>query len=525
MMSRPLFTIGVVTRNRWGLLAQALTSVREQGFDDLEIVVVDWTARVLMSGRNIPALQELPPGYLVRSFRATTRFERPQEPELRADALSRILDDHHDGIAALVPDIDYEKACRFYLSSSGILARMGRISDLWRERAKYAVAADGELMDLFVQHIEGRAKPQDREDAHSDPYASFAKTAPPAAISGNDVMNVFLKGNEPGSATRQWHNVAFRRRALPDAYANPHQLVAGNQTSGAPAPEDLSIYALDVRNQAWNVCDVPTPALLDGAAFAYQDQFAAATRVASVPWGGLVTGDARAAVLVFSIGRCGSTLAGQLLGAAGYSVASEFDSFTQIGLLARALSGRKDFGDAAPRLERLFEEQAAQLAHAADAPLAIKMRAQANDALGLLSPDRHEKILFLVRDLPGWARSQAAHFPAVTAQGLADSLLSWLRALDTARQRGLDVTLVHYADFRDGPAALIKHIGIENTDAIREAGKSPSQQGTHLETPRRDPSGRDVKAVVEAVLDRWKSLETRDLTTRLGLTPRLERAA
>jgi len=213
--------------------------------------------------------------------------------------------------------------------------------------------------------------------------------------------------------------------------------------------------------------------------------------------------------LIFSIGRCGSTLLHRAIEAAGVPAVSEPDYFTQAALLRV-----KD-----PALQSLIGRATQLLPYAV-----IKLRAECNHApLLIAGAFREPRILFIVRDPADWAASVRRLSPGTAnPAGIAAQLGALLSALD-GLTRHYDVRICRYEDFRvltaDYVNALLAWLGhdarIGPATAAELAGKD-AQEGSivsraSLKDVRADPAFRD------AFLREWAKVRPAALIDRLGL--------
>jgi len=150
---------------------------------------------------------------------------------------------------------------------------------------------------------------------------------------------------------------------------------------------DASPYCFDLPNRLL-LC-VSTPDIA-GSTFFYQAQRRQARTVIKVAVDELPDGNA-SPTLIFSIGRCGSTLLFRAFEAAGVAIVSEPDYFTQA-----ALAGAHD---------RFLQTALGRATHLLPYA-AIKLRLECNAApLLIAGAFRAPKIIFILRDPVDWASS------------------------------------------------------------------------------------------------------------------------
>jgi hypothetical protein len=270
---------------------------------------------------------------------------------------------------------------------------------------------------------------------------------------------------------------------------------------------DVSPYCFDFEER--KLFCVSTPDIA-GATFFYQVQRQQARSVVKVPFDALPE-PSQSPTLIFSIGRCGSTLLHKAFAAAGAPAVSEPDYFTQAALAGRDTPTlRAAIGGATQLLRYTI----------------IKLRAECNNAALLIAGSfRAPKVMFLLRDSGEWAMSvrRVSHNP--TPDGVAALLRALLVGLDSLT-RYYDVRICYYEDVSavspDYVNALLAWSGsdarlppplaaeLARTDA--QAGSSVSR--TSVGETVDDPAFRD------AFRREWARLRPTALIERLGL-PRL----
>ncbi len=318
---------------------------------------------------------------------------------------------------------------------------------------------------------------------------------------------------------------------------------------------DVSLYCLDDENrQALFVETTPGVDLTQGPFF-YLAQYEHAQRVIAVPYETLhrladeLPGGADDLVLIYSVGRCGSTLISQSLNAVdGVLSYSEPDVYTQIAML-RYLDGSRD-----EEYLRLIKSCTRILRRDAQT-VAIKFRASGihlADLFHQLFPEARG--VFLHRHAERWLESMNAGFtpnmpgpeakelfekfvlaqaplllPFVRRHERAPSLaeayaLTWLSVVDkylTLRDQGVPFLSVGYEEIKTQPKQtlleLLTYCGlpVDGFDAAYDTFSADSQQGTVLskESRQQNPapalSPQDY-AEARAVLAEHPTVQTAD---------------
>jgi len=302
---------------------------------------------------------------------------------------------------------------------------------------------------------------------------------------------------------------AVRQRiANPTSIAQPTDFVLEPGTQADPSrlfDADVSPYCFDFEERKLYCVSTPDIA---GATFFYQAQRQRARSVIKAPFAALPEATA-SPTLIFSIGRCGSTLLHRAIDAAGVPTVSEPDYFTQAALLR--------VKDAA--LQSLIGRATQLLPYAV-----VKLRAECSHApLLIAGAFREPRIVFVVRDPADWAASVRRLSPATAnPAGIAAQLGALLSALDSLT-RHYDVRICRYEDFRLITAgyvnALLAWLGHDarlRPAAAAELAAKDAQEGSivsraTLKDAPADPAFRD------AFLREWAKVRPAALTDRLGL--------
>jgi len=216
--------------------------------------------------------------------------------------------------------------------------------------------------------------------------------------------------------------------------------------------------------------------------------------------------------LIFSIGRCGSTLLHRAFEAAGVRTVSEPDYFTQAAMhKPQDAALRTAIGGATQLLPYAV----------------IKLRAECNNAPLLIAgafPAPH--VMFVLRDPVDWAASVRRLSPdTATAAGVAALLYALVIGLDDLT-RHYNVRICYYEEFRDLTAnyvnALISWMGRDariRPAQAAEIARRDAQEGSivsrsTLSRVPEDPAFRD------AFRHEWTRIRPAALIERLRL-PRL----
>jgi hypothetical protein len=262
--------------------------------------------------------------------------------------------------------------------------------------------------------------------------------------------------------------------------------------------------------------------------FLYMAQRDFAKRVALVPFRSLTRLQApeRLAgakpVLVFSIGRCGSTLLSRLLDAATLKAYSEPDVFNQAAILGRPEGG----GDERLRDLALSFALSRFEDHAQGRRVAFKFRSQSlrffHDLDSAFPRARH---VFVLRGVAEWTRSWISAFGRHDDEML-QRLHAVVEALEGAQRDGRKPGVLWYEDIARDPIAACAEVLGEAPPAlalaaIRAAAASDSQAGTRLSVESRRTANRDggaaLAADTRAFLDAWHAVQPRARLEALGL--------
>jgi hypothetical protein len=278
-------------------------------------------------------------------------------------------------------------------------------------------------------------------------------------------------------------------------------------------PVDLSrMYDSDVSPYCFDFDDgklfcVSTPDI-SGATFFYQAQRQHARSVVKVPFDALPEAKA-SPTLMYSIGRCGSTLLNKALEVAGVRAVSEPDFYTQA-----ACRQPRD-----PSLRLVLGRAAQLLPHTL-----VKLRAECNYApLLIAGAFRAPRVMYVLRDPVDWAASLRRLSQNTVDPGeTAATLRALLGALDRLTQH-YAVRICYYEDFRNLTEGYVNDLlawmgadaRVSQAELVDVAGKD-AQEGTvvsraAVKSVPEDPAFR------EAFREAWEKVRPVALIERLRL--------
>lgn len=260
---------------------------------------------------------------------------------------------------------------------------------------------------------------------------------------------------------------------------SPSDFTLGPGRAIAALPADATPYCVDLENQCL-LC-VTAPGVLDHP-FMYQAQRKHARTVIQIPFSDLPE-ETLTPALIFSPGRCGSTMLLLALKAIGLPSASEPDYFRQIGH-----SFARDKFRPREICQRLLRSATAILAGklGGSSPV-IKLHLQCNQAPLLITQAfASAKVIFILREHRDWALSTKRVAPAISARGAVGSLKRALWALNRLSEVH-DVRICHYRDFSQSNPEYFRELASflgRDTDVPVEALQAvlarDSQEGTHV---------------------------------------------
>jgi hypothetical protein len=230
---------------------------------------------------------------------------------------------------------------------------------------------------------------------------------------------------------------------------------------------DVSPYCFDLANRTLLCVSTPD---ISGATFFYQAQRQHARSVIKVPFDSLPE-ETGSPALIFSIGRCGSTLLVRALQAAGVRTVSEPDFYTQAACHQPP--------DAS--LRRVIAGATRLLPYSL-----IKLRLECNNApLLIAGAFRSPRIMFILRDPVDWAASLRRLSRNSLDLGWAvGQLARSLMALDQLT-RNHAVRICYYEDFRSLDPGTIADLvswtgesGSVSAQALQAIAAKDAQEGT-----------------------------------------------
>ena len=268
---------------------------------------------------------------------------------------------------------------------------------------------------------------------------------------------------------------------------------------------DVSPYCFDFANRRL-IC-VATPDL-SGAIFFYQAQRQYARGVIPVPFTALPPGPA-APGLIFSIGRCGSTLLVKAMEAAGVRAASEPDFYTQA-----ACEGAQDASLRGP-----IAGATALLRYSV-----IKLRLECNNApLLIAGAFAAPRIMFILRDPVDWAASLRRVSRNSLDLGWAVGQLNRSLLALGELARSYSVNICYYEDFRSLDAGRVAEAlswagssAAVSPEALRRVADRDAQQGSIVSRASLHDVPDDL-AFRDAFRAEWSRSRPRELIDRLGL--------
>jgi len=254
-----------------------------------------------------------------------------------------------------------------------------------------------------------------------------------------------------------------------------------------------------------------------GAPFYYLYLRRNARFVVTIPWeaGALARNNSRAPVLLFSPGRCGSTLLSRILFEAGIANVSEPDFYTQ----ATSQWAASAFNPLRPVMRRAVLAMGGDLCQVLSpaGPTVAKLRAESCRAPALVADPRERRVLFMTRNFADWARSTERIFRNAPAK-MIGKYFAALSCYDFLRRNG-DCRLIRYEDLTADPYSVCRglaaFLGREiSAMAIDAAMKKDSQEGTPLAQGRRDETS-DSERRLAQTLALWNSDKVKRMRGRL----------
>jgi hypothetical protein len=272
--------------------------------------------------------------------------------------------------------------------------------------------------------------------------------------------------------------IAAKTKPYPIAVADMGDFTADDAGSVDPLlvlrDPTLSLYCVDMVNRRAVFVQTPPGTDFDRAPFFYQAQYEAATALVTVPFDTMhqladeVVLDADRLILVYSVGRCGSTLVSRLLGEApGVCGRSEPDVFTQLVGLRTSVR--------VAEFERLLRS-CVQLTCVADqqAGWALKFRNYGIDLAGSLTRQYPKaRVVFLYRGATSWAQAFVRAFGNLPTHDEKQ-----MRYLVYSLGR-LEPALARYARTRNGLLTEAEFLGCQWASFMDQA-KGMSEDGTPM---------------------------------------------
>lgn len=313
--------------------------------------------------------------------------------------------------------------------------------------------------------------------------------------------------------------VRAARRTERISIAAPGDFALGAEQPIAPSEASnlgLLPYCLDIVHRRSVYVGGVDVREAQGAAFYYLYLRRNARFVVTIPWeAGALTRNSRAPVLLFSPGRCGSTLLSRILFEAGIANVSEPDFFTQ----ATSRWAASAINPLRSTMRRAVLAMGGDLCQvlAPYGPVVAKLRAESCRAPALLADPRERRVLFMTRNFADWARSTERTFRNAPAK-MVGKYFTALSCYDYVR-RSSDSHLIRYEDLMaDPPAAcqkLAQFLGREiSSAAIDAAMKKDSQEGTPLAQGQRDETP-DSERRLAKTLALWNSDKVKRMRGRL----------
>jgi len=324
------------------------------------------------------------------------------------------------------------------------------------------------------------------------------------------------------SAERKIIRAAIRKRArterisiaTPSDFAlDARQPIARDDASGLR----LLPYCLDfMRRRSVYVGGVDRREA-EGAPFYYLHLRRNARFVVTIPWenGGLFKDASRAPVLLFSPGRCGSTLLGRILFEAAIVNVSEPDFYTQ----ATSKWASSAFNPLRSSMQHAVLAMNGDLCAelSSGGPVVAKLRAETCRAPALLMDPRERRVLFMTRKFDDWARSTGRTFRNAPSK-MVTKYFTALSCYDYLR-RNCDCHLIRYEDLMADPTMACRELAIFlgceiAAGAIDAAMKKDSQEGTPLARGNRGETPGSERRLAQT-LALWNSDKVKRMRGRL----------
>ncbi|HEY5049187.1 MAG TPA: hypothetical protein VII49_14315 [Rhizomicrobium sp.] len=317
-------------------------------------------------------------------------------------------------------------------------------------------------------------------------------------------------------------DIVAKRKRGSVAVASPadFELRHAGESSGAGLSDEGTVYCADfsARRLFFVICDRRQEVLT--SPFLYLAQFEQATQIVSVPFERLqevVPDVVGQPVIVFSIGRCGSTLLAKLLNAVGTPTVSEPDVFTQIADRKRVPISLVGSGIG----RTLIRACAASFNSSVGPRFAVKLRSQCNGIASLIAQSLPEaEFIFMMRERISWARSRFRAFGG-EPEALARMFRWGIESFHNLSISGNRPKLVWYQDVVENPLQAVRDLGFEaggpdSFELVETAMRQDSQQGSRLQRellPAREMSTDQFQAFERE----WQAVRPGDLISRYSL--------
>jgi hypothetical protein len=315
--------------------------------------------------------------------------------------------------------------------------------------------------------------------------------------------------------------VARRTDVRPSAAPDDFRLGGCCYTDSLSIVDNSILYRLDSAEERAYFTILDDVDAAYRSPFLYSVQYESAKHILSVPFERLsefIDSSNLFPTLIFSIGRCGSTLLVSLLRALGVPAVSEPSVFRQ--LIRSAEDGQL--------LNRRLVTVAVQTCTASIAqhfggqPV-IKLQSQCNyliEAITYALPQYHA--IFMFRESTTWARSVCRAF-SCEPRGLAHRLAADIKSYDWLAQNHSGVQLVWYEDLVDRPEEVLRQLGAltdpvsaDTRRRIYEVMAADSQEGTGLS--RQNLSTREFHPNTSMKFrNEWEKVRPEALIERYGL--------
>ena len=317
----------------------------------------------------------------------------------------------------------------------------------------------------------------------------------------------------------------LRRHNLGSAiFSSPADFELSYEKSLEPTslPKNTIPYCLNLHTERMLYTVVDDVRATFSAPFLYMAQRELALKIVTVPFeqiSDIETHSDSHPTLVFSVGRCGSTLLSALVRKVDLQSASEPDLLTQMTAISpseRRLITREIYSD-------LIRGCISSLARLCGDNVVIKLRSHciaiADD---IISASKNSTVLFMFRDRRSWAKSRHVFF-GESPELVSNILIQGIRCFDNLQRQGRNPKLVWYEDLvKDPPSVLRTLLSRRNLsdpiilDRLRPTLETDAQGGTGL--ARRGNRGDiDCSDFINAFDEAWKKQAPVQLINTHGL--------